>query len=862
MLRIRNTARLAVTAGLCASITLGGLPVAAVAAEAGEPASAGAVASASVEAPAAEVPADERPATAVAGDETAPSTYEVDGQGDVTIHDLEAFKYFRDQVNAGNAFSKKTVTLAADIDLGDAEWTPVGTKKTPFKGVFDGGGHIISNLKISAPKTSDVGLFGYTLDGELKNFTVHNAHVTGRLDVGAIAGTPYTSRMTGLKLTGDVQIKGYAYVGGMFGKNAYANLTGLVIDANPGSLVSADSEGYRTYVGGVVGFMGEGGHVVSDVRSNISVIGTSCDVGGIAGIAHYGNTFKDCVVAEGVTVALTNADPADVQEIGGVAGVWYNQRDAAVTFENCSFGGTLSAADNTGKDHAAAVAGNAMAGKAYSAPSDTTGGNLYIINGDVKTIVPGGTTELKAALKDIKSNTVIRLTADIAADVVIPEGVSATIDLAGRKLTNESGHTIVNNGTIRIIDSVGGGVVDNTTNAKGALVNHGEAEVVGGKLTRSAETGKPGGAGANSWYVIKNDGVLKVSGGEVTNASKGSSLVCNAGKGKMRVTGGSFSNTFITLKNEEEATLEVTGGTVTSDEQSIQNWGTAQVTGGELDGDFITWAYEGTSSKTVIGGDAVVNGDVAAVDYDKGAGKPSVAVTGGTINGDVYKGEYNNKTGRVDRVEPTADSSQIVISGGSFKEPVSEEFVSPDSGLVENPDGGWDVHVHVYENEAGEKRFVEVEGGHREACVLCGEAHGDVIPHAFATDAWVCDGSSHWHACADCGAKGDASVHASGKWVANATDHWKKCDVCGTEFAIGAHEFGEWKVTKRPSDTEAGSRERVCKTCGMVETEGLPALDEGALAQAGDASMAAVAAAGIAGAAAVAAGAFKRRRRE
>ena len=39
--------------------------------------------------------------------------------------------------------------------------------------------------------------------------------------------------------------------------------------------------------------MGEGNIIISNVESNINVTGSTCDVGGITGIAHYGNTFEN-----------------------------------------------------------------------------------------------------------------------------------------------------------------------------------------------------------------------------------------------------------------------------------------------------------------------------------------------------------------------------------------------------------------------------------------------------------------------------------------------------------------------------------------------------------------------------------------
>lgn len=63
------------------------------------------------------------------------------------------------------------------------------------------------------------------------------------------------------------------------------------------------------------------------------------------------------------------------------------------------------------------------------------------------------------------------------------------------------------------------------------------------------------------------------------------------------------------------------------------------------------------------------------------------------------------------------------------------------------------------------------------------------IPHSFG-EAWVSDGTGHWHVCA-CGAKSQAE----------------------------AHTFGDWKTTQEATETAAGSRERACAQCGYVETQ-------------------------------------------
>lgn len=303
-----------------------------------------------------------------------------------TISTLEELKAFRDEVNAGNTFKGETIELANDIDLGGEEWTPIGTQSHQFQGTFNGNGHTISNLKINTPYRSDVGFFGFTTNGEIKNLTFNNAEVTGYCDVGVVAGTPYTSKYTNIKLTGDIKVSGYAYVGGMFGKNAYADLTDLVIDANAGSYVKADSGIYRSYVGGIVGFMGEGNQTVMNVISNINVIGSTCDIGGITGIAHYGNKFIN-VICTAELIQLVNAnDEGDHLEIGGIAGVWHNEPGRTVLLLNCSAENTTLKSSLKGEDRSEDVKGNDITGRSYSEETSTSGS---LIIGNVRTTETG-----------------------------------------------------------------------------------------------------------------------------------------------------------------------------------------------------------------------------------------------------------------------------------------------------------------------------------------------------------------------------------------------------------------------------------------------------------------------------------------
>ena len=288
------------------------------------------------------------PVTALAGEAawngtTVDTSWYNDSATEFTISDSADLAGLAQLVNEGPdggspvSFQGKTIKLSADIDLGGKEWTPIGKSGKPFQGIFDGNEKTISNLVINSPTQSDVGLFGFTQSGEVKNFTLRNAKVSGYLDVGAVAGTPYTSKYTNIAVTGLIQVNGFSYVGGAFGKNAYANLTNVDVTGDEGSYVRAysiDSAGvWRTYLGGLVGFMGEGNITVSGCNVKIDVTGSTCDIGGILGILHYGNTMTGCTYEGRLT--LTDPGDSDDTEFGALTGTVMNSTQKA-TITDCS----------------------------------------------------------------------------------------------------------------------------------------------------------------------------------------------------------------------------------------------------------------------------------------------------------------------------------------------------------------------------------------------------------------------------------------------------------------------------------------------------------------------------------------------
>lgn len=85
----------------------------------------------------------------------------------------------------------KTVSRNCDMEYG---WLSIGADpNTPFRGVYLGNGHTISNLMIKRPASAGIGLFGYVIDAVIDGVTMKNCNISGQFAVGAVAGALITS---------------------------------------------------------------------------------------------------------------------------------------------------------------------------------------------------------------------------------------------------------------------------------------------------------------------------------------------------------------------------------------------------------------------------------------------------------------------------------------------------------------------------------------------------------------------------------------------------------------------------------------------------------------------------------------------
>ena len=443
-----------------------------------------------------------------------------------------------------------------------------------------------------------------------------------------------------------------------------------------------------------------------------------------------------------------------------------------------------------------------------AANMETQEGGKFVIVADPQVAVAeangGGYMTLQDAVDAAAANGggTVTLLKSVQEDIVIPAGADITLNLPEKvTLTNLSGNTITNNGSLTV---AGSGTVDNVTHARAALVNYGTAVLEGGLFTRSAEEStSPSDNGGNSYYVVDNQGDMKITGTAVVrNTGYYSSLIRNLGtsaddRANLTITGGTVEQEgFIAVKNDDYGSLTISGGVISSGEQAIQNWSDADISGGTLNGPVITWSYAGHASTTDISADAVVNGNVWAVNYDGSADIPTITITGGTVTGSLAKGSYQ---GGIQIVAPNADSAEIMISGGTFSAAVDEAFCADNFHPNQNADGTYSVHTHVSDGGVITTPVTNTTDGVKTyTCTICGEViRTEIIPAHVHDAAWSCDANVHWHECPTCGRIDEA-----------------------------AHTFGEWTVIKAATADTAGSQERSCAVCGYKETAVIPATGE------------------------------------
>ena len=183
------------------------------------------------------------------------------------ITSLQDLEDFRDAVNSGNKYkgsNNKMVTLTTDLDLSSIDnWTPIGTSVHSFDGIFNGGGHVIKNLKVSGSSNYN-GLFGYANKATIYNMHLLNPTVSGPDYVGTVVGyVDEDSHITDILVTSNCS-----------GNDGY---TAKATDGSVGGIVGRANNATieRCLFNGWVKGTGWTGGIIGNVNTNVTIIDCS-----------------------------------------------------------------------------------------------------------------------------------------------------------------------------------------------------------------------------------------------------------------------------------------------------------------------------------------------------------------------------------------------------------------------------------------------------------------------------------------------------------------------------------------------------------------------------------------------------------
>ncbi len=170
-------------------------------------------------------------------------------------------------------------------ELGYVSWQPIGNSSSSFRGVFDGDGHVITNLTIDPETPWDYqGLFGHVtssmgIGGTIKNLGLESGSITGTNKIGALVG--YLSDGNVINCYSNCSVTGESNVGGLIGLSSSSTITG---NYATGTVFA------WTEVGGLIGYAYGYDNITLNYATG-NVYGWS-SVGGLIGLMENSSTVQ------------------------------------------------------------------------------------------------------------------------------------------------------------------------------------------------------------------------------------------------------------------------------------------------------------------------------------------------------------------------------------------------------------------------------------------------------------------------------------------------------------------------------------------------------------------------------------------
>ncbi len=366
--------------------------------------------------------------------------------------------------------------LGVDIDAsstatlnGGAGFQPLGRTGSGFTGTFDGLGHSITALTVNRPTENNVGLFANIgTAGMVRQFVLVSAKLSGNTNVGSVAGlsagTIERAFVYGSDSAGAATVNGVANVGGVAGRadgtvslgtmarvfvtgtNSVGGLVGylgeggLVTDASAARIITGASN-----VGGLVGYAYKSTIQSSRFQGTL-VTGTS-NVGGLVGAIEQGTVDNARTTASTTAGVTTPGEVVGSQRVGGIVGDASGSIVSRVT-SNDAVTGTAAVGGLIGRMHDGSTLTNA-----------TSLGKVTAQSASAAVFSVGG------AVGDAADSTIAHVSASGA--VVAGQGTNSNYNL------NSVGGFIGLGTNVSIDDASGTGGVTVTGNASGGYTNSG-----------------------------------------------------------------------------------------------------------------------------------------------------------------------------------------------------------------------------------------------------------------------------------------------------------------------------------------------------------------------------------------------------
>ncbi len=284
---------------------------------------------------------------------TADDPYRIATAGDLialgrTPHDYDKHFILTADIDLDPNLPRRKAFDGAVIAPNMAGYNPEVYTGTPFSGVFDGAGHIISHLHVDWAYHG--GLFGQlAAEGLICNLgveevslthgyivgglvggnaggTISNCYTTGRIECGNYAGGLVGMNESGTirECHSDATVTGKWSVGGLIGSNWYSR----VWDCHSSGSVAGDGEN----AGGLIGENYAG--TVWSCSSTASVTCDGNDVGGLVGFNCVDGRLVDC---------HTNNSVVGINHVGGLVGF-----NASSIVSMCSSRGSVTGDSGVG----------------------------------------------------------------------------------------------------------------------------------------------------------------------------------------------------------------------------------------------------------------------------------------------------------------------------------------------------------------------------------------------------------------------------------------------------------------------------------------------------------------------------------